>query len=111
MLEVLFPSGLTLFLAAAVIPLVTLKNGERLPRYISLVSTAVASILVLLFSVEILFSTQSYNLMAYQITPTFQFTFFVDRLAAFFLAVVSCLVLFNHSYNTLNIALMMTERT
>lgn len=89
MLEVLFPSGLTLFLAAAVIPLVTLKNGERLPRYISLVSTAVASILVLLFSVEILFSTQSYNLMAYQITPTFQFAFFVDRLAAFFLAVVT----------------------
>ncbi len=44
---------------------------------------------MLAFSAEILLSDTTYNLIAYQITSMFQFSFMVDRLAAFFLALVS----------------------
>ena len=90
MLEVLFSFGLALFFLAAILPFIGSKLGKnRVPRQASLALTSVASAAILVFALEILFSNQSFSLLAYQITPLFQFSFFVDRLAAFFLALVA----------------------
>lgn len=90
MLEILFPCSLAVFLFSSIMPLVGSKLGNsKLARQFALVCAAVASVLMLAFSAEILLSDGVYNLVAYQITSTFQFSFMVDRLAAFFLALVS----------------------
>ena len=90
MLEVLFPLGLAAFFLAIVLPLIGSKvNNNKALRHASLVSTIVASIAIIAFSLEILLSEKSYNLFAYQITSSFQFSFIVDRLAAFFLFLIS----------------------
>jgi formate hydrogenlyase subunit 3/multisubunit Na+/H+ antiporter MnhD subunit len=44
---------------------------------------------MLSFAAEILLSDVNYSVLAYQIPQTFQFSFMVDRLAAFFLLIVS----------------------
>ena len=92
MLEFLFPFGLAVFFLAIILPLIGPKLGiSNIPRKASLLSTIVASIAILSFSLEIILSGKSYSLFAYQITPSFQFSFLVDRLAAFFLFLV-CVV-------------------
>ena len=92
MLEFLFPFGLAAFLLAIILPLIGPKLGiSNIPRKASLLSTIVGSIAILSFSLEIILSGKSYSLFAYQITSSFQFSFLVDRLAAFFLFLV-CVV-------------------
>ncbi len=90
MLEILFPFSLAVFLVAAIMPLLGSKFGNsKLPRQASLVCAVVASASILAFALEIILTDGTYSLLAYQITPTFQFSFIIDRLAAFFLALVS----------------------
>jgi formate hydrogenlyase subunit 3/multisubunit Na+/H+ antiporter MnhD subunit len=90
MLEFLFPLGLAAFFLAAILPLVGQKlTNSKLLRQASLVLTGVASVAILAFALEIILSNQSLSLFAYQLAPNFQFSFFVDRLAAFFLALVA----------------------
>jgi hydrogenase-4 component B len=90
MLEFLFPLGLSAFFLAIILSLIGSKLGSsKVPRQASLVFTSVASVAILVFALEIVFSNKSFSLLAYQITPLFQFSFLVDRLAAFFLALVS----------------------
>jgi hydrogenase-4 component B len=90
LLEVLFPLGLVAFFVAIIIPFIGSKaSNSKVPRQASLLSTIVASVFILAFSMEIVFSGKNYSLFAYQITPSFQFFFIVDRLAAFFLFLVS----------------------
>jgi hydrogenase-4 component B len=89
MLEILFPLSLALFSAAFALPLLASKlTKSKTPRQASLALICIGSVSVLAFALEIVFSNQNYSLLAYQITPTFQFSFFVDRLAAFFLSLV-----------------------
>jgi len=89
-LKFCFLLGIAAFILAIILPLIGLKiRNVKIPRQASLVSTIVASISILAFSLEIVFTGKSYALFAYQITPSFQFSFLVDRLAAFFLVVVS----------------------
>ena len=90
MLEVLFPLGLAAFFLAIILPLIGSKlNYTKIPRQASLVSTIIAGISILSFAVEIMITGKSYSLHPYQITPSFQFSFIVDRLAAFFLFLIS----------------------
>jgi hydrogenase-4 component B len=90
MLEILFPLGLAAFFLAIILPLVGSKHGAgKVTRQASLIGTIIASVSILAFALEIVFSNKSYSLLAYQITPSFQFSFLVDRLAAFFLAIVT----------------------
>lgn len=90
MLQILFSIGLALFFVAIILPLLGSKlSGNKVPRQASLVCSIVASALVLAFSLEIVFSAQTYTVLLYQITASFQFSFQVDRLAAFFLLLVS----------------------
>ena len=85
MLEILFPFGLAAFFLAIVLPLVGFKAKSKLPRQASLVAAGVASVSILLFSLEILLSAKSSSFFAYELTSSFQFSFLIDRLAAFFL--------------------------
>jgi hydrogenase-4 component B len=89
MLELLFSFGLAVFLFATILPIAGKFAKSKLPRQASLVCTAVASVAVLAFALEIILSDSTYSLLVYQITSTLQFSFMVDRLAAFFLALVS----------------------
>ena len=90
MLQILFSIGLALFFVAIILPLLGSKlSGNKVPRQASLVCSIVASALILAFSLEIVFSAQTYTVLLYQITASFQFSFQVDRLAAFFLLLVS----------------------
>src|SRR5665647_248806 len=90
MLEILFPLGLAAFFLAIILPIAGSKLGNsKVPRQVSLVSTCVASVAILAFALEIIFSNQNFSFLAYQITSSFQFSFFIDRLAAFFLALVA----------------------
>ncbi len=89
MLELLFPIGLAVFFVAVILPFLASKSGNKLPRKASLICTAIASIAILAFSLEIILTSNTYTAFAYQVTSTLQFSFLVDRLAAFFLALVS----------------------
>ncbi len=90
MLEFLFPLGLAAFFLAIILPFIGLRvSSSKIPRQASLVSTIIAGIAILSFAVEIMITGKSYFLLPYQITPTFQFSFVIDRLAAFFLFLIS----------------------
>ena len=90
MFEVLFSFSLLVFIFAAILSLLGSKSAySKLARQISLACIAAASVAMLVFAAEILISDANYSVMAYQITSTFQFSFMVDRLAAFFLLIVS----------------------
>lgn len=90
MLEILFPLGLAAFFLAIILPIASSKLGNnKVPRQASLISTCVASVAILAFALEIIFSNKNFSFLAYQITPSFQFSFLIDRLAAFFLALVA----------------------
>jgi formate hydrogenlyase subunit 3/multisubunit Na+/H+ antiporter MnhD subunit len=90
MLEILFPLGLAAFFLAILLPIASSKLGNsKVPRQASLISTCVASVAILAFALEIIFSNKNFSFLAYQITSSFQFSFFIDRLAAFFLALVA----------------------
>lgn len=90
MLGVLFPLGLVAFFLALILPLISSKLGYgKISRKASLICTCIGSVAVLAFSIEIILTGKSYSLFAYQITPAFQFSFIVDRLAAFFLILIN----------------------
>lgn len=90
MFEALFPFSLLVFILAAIISLLGSKSSyAKLARQISLVCAAAASVSMLIFAAEILLSDGNYSVLAYQLTSAFQFSFMVDRLAAFFILIVS----------------------
>lgn len=90
MLELMFPVGLVALLIASVLPLIGLKvKNCRTPMLASLVLTCAGSIFLIVFSLEILLAEKTYSLLAYQIAAGFQFSFAIDRLAAFFIFLIA----------------------
>jgi hydrogenase-4 component B len=89
MFETLFLVSLVAFLLAILLPLAGLKVKSKLPRQVALALTCIASVSLLIFSLEIILGSKNYSTLAYQITPTLQFSFFVDKLAAFFISLIS----------------------
>ena len=90
MLENLFPLGLAVFVLSAITPILTIKLKNKTSRLLSLVFGAFGSILLLAFSAEVILLDTSVTAFTYQITPPFQFTFFfIDRLSAFFIALIT----------------------
>ncbi|MGD6806777.1 MAG: proton-conducting transporter membrane subunit [Candidatus Bathyarchaeia archaeon] len=89
MFEILFPISIAVFLLATILPIVGKFGKSKLPRQASLVCTTVASATVLAFALEIILTNNTYSVLVYQITSTLQFSFMVDRLAAFFLFLIS----------------------
>jgi hydrogenase-4 component B len=90
MFETLFPISLTIFLIATLIALLGSKTEyNKTTRHTALVGAAVASVAMLVFAAEILLTDGTYSVLVYQVTSLFQFSFMVDRLAAFFLTLIS----------------------
>lgn len=90
MLETLFSFGLAVFLSAAILALAASKLPDnKINRKIALTMDCVASIALLVFAVEVIFTDVSVNVFTYQIAVPFEFSFTVDRLAGFFIALVS----------------------
>lgn len=90
MLDILFPLGLAAFFIAVILPLAGAKAaGSKIPRQTSLVCSCIASLSLIAYSLEIILTSKTASYLAYQITPTFQFYFTIDRLAAFFIFLVS----------------------
>jgi formate hydrogenlyase subunit 3/multisubunit Na+/H+ antiporter MnhD subunit len=90
MFEGFFAIALAAFLVVVALPLVDLKLhiGKRLRRC-ALAVLGFASLSLLVFALEVLLSGHSVSLFAYQLTPLFTFSFFLDRLAAFFLLIIA----------------------
>ncbi len=90
MFETLFPISLAIFLIATLIALLGSKTPyNKTTRHTALVCLAIASSTMLIFAAEILLTDSTYSAMIYQITSLFQFSFMIDRLAAFFLTLIS----------------------
>jgi hydrogenase-4 component B len=90
MLQILFSIGVALFFVATILPLIASKlTAHKIIRQAALVCTSVASVLILTLSVQVILSAESYVAIVYRITSEFQFSFQIDRLAAFFMALVS----------------------
>jgi hydrogenase-4 component B len=90
MFEILFPIGIAAFLLGIILPLAGLKIADnKTPRRASLIMASVASASLLIFSLENIFSGKTSSFLVYQITLSFQFSFLIDRLSAFFIALIS----------------------
>jgi len=88
MFELLFPISLAIYLVATIISLLAPKANGKIARKTSLVCTVIGSVVVLGFAIEILLTNGTYSLLAYQMTSLFQFSFMIDRLAAFFFILI-----------------------
>jgi formate hydrogenlyase subunit 3/multisubunit Na+/H+ antiporter MnhD subunit len=90
MLETLFSVGLAVFLISAVLTLSTVKlANNKTPRKIALALGCVASVALLVFAIEVILIDASVSAFTYQITAPFEFSFTIDRLSGFFIALVS----------------------
>ena len=85
----LFLAGLSIFLAVALVTLVVAARIRQTGRQISLGFITVASIAFLVFSIITLVTDQDFQFTLYRILPEVQISFLVDRLAAFFIAIIS----------------------
>jgi hydrogenase-4 component B len=90
MLEPLFHFGLAAFIIGAAVSLcsINLKNG-KIPRQIGLLFGFFASIALLAFAAEVILNDSIFSAFTYQITSPFVFSFTIDRLSAFFIALIS----------------------
>ncbi|VVB61224.1 F(420)H(2) dehydrogenase subunit L [uncultured archaeon] len=70
-----------------------ISKGGRLVRRISLSVAAISCILLLAFSSIVVYQNQALSFSLYQMLPALQFSFFIDRLAAFFILIISIISL------------------
>ncbi len=89
MLENLFLIGLTTFILSSIVPLITIRLNTKISRLISLILGAFASSILIALSAEIILSNTIFLGFSYQITPLLNFYFLIDRLSAFFIALIS----------------------
>ena len=90
MFEPLFGIGLAAFIVGAIVPLATIKmKNNKLPRQAALLLGCFASIALLAFAAEVIFTDSVVSAFTYQIASLFEFSFTIDRLSGFFIALVS----------------------
>ncbi|MDO8491610.1 MAG: proton-conducting transporter membrane subunit, partial [Dehalococcoidia bacterium] len=85
----LFYSGLSVFLIAFLVSLPFIGKLQKVTRRLSLCLTATGSAVFLILSVSVFISNQPFAASHYQIAPSLEISFAIDRLAAFFIGVVS----------------------
>ena len=88
-MSLLFVCSISIFLAAAVISAVLATSGGKTLRQIALWSMLVGSALMLAVGVDVAINGAEVRVFLYRLATGLQFSFYVDRLAAFFLALVS----------------------
>ncbi|MCE8422816.1 MAG: hydrogenase 4 subunit B, partial [Candidatus Methanoperedens sp.] len=89
MYNILFPGIIFCFLIGAVFSILFNRN-DRLANHISLLSASIASILGIIFSLSVVFG-DSFSL-SISGSSYLKFGFFVDRLSAFFILIISIAV-------------------
>ena len=89
MAGILFYTGLFVFLIAFLVSLPITGKLKKATRRTSLWLTAAASALFLILSVSLFITDQPLQVSLYQIAPSLELSFYVDRLAAFFTGIVS----------------------
>ncbi len=76
------------FVFSAIISLISIKAGKNVTAA-SLILSALSSIALSLFSSIIIYKNESVSFFLYQLIPALQFSFFIDRLSAFFILIIS----------------------
>ncbi|MDO8715359.1 MAG: proton-conducting transporter membrane subunit [Dehalococcoidales bacterium] len=89
MLIILFLAGTGIFLAATLITLLPVLRAKNATRQIALWLGLLASVVFLGLSLQILITQQSFHITLYQIVPSLRLSLDVDRLAAFFMMLIS----------------------
>ncbi|MFA5331119.1 MAG: proton-conducting transporter membrane subunit [Methanoregula sp.] len=102
MIGLLLFGALTLLVAGTVIPLVGLARDTRPLRTLSLAALAAASVLLTVPALLIMISGTPYSWDAWAPFPGFVVSFVIDRLAAFFLAIIGtvtfCVAVYSSGY-------------
>jgi len=89
MMNFLFVCGLCMFFGAALFQTVFAAKASVVVRRFSLWAMLSANLLFLLFSLNIVLRDSTFSVNLYQLTDILHFSFFVDRLAAFFMMIIS----------------------
>jgi formate hydrogenlyase subunit 3/multisubunit Na+/H+ antiporter MnhD subunit len=102
MQNLFFYAVIVLFLAGTLVSLLGAARDLRIIRTLSLACTTGASVLLAVLSLVILVTGVPFTLVAWQLFPGFAVTFFIDRLAAFFLlligVVAACVAVYTAGY-------------
>jgi hydrogenase-4 component B len=85
----LFIAGLSIYLVAILLALGFIRKNNRTIRNTSLILSILAGILLIILSVRIGLSNQPLAVLFFQITPDLQLSFLIDRMAAFFIFIIS----------------------
>ena len=85
----LFVSGLAVGLVSILVSSGFIGKDSRLVRKTSLFLSIITSVILLILAIDIFITNQTLNLSFFQITPQFQFSFMIDRLAAVFIFLIS----------------------
>ncbi|ODS42271.1 MAG: hydrogenase membrane subunit [Candidatus Altiarchaeales archaeon IMC4] len=88
MLTVLFYIGLLLLFFGAVAPAIFFRGGKN-QRRLSLALMAISASLLFVFASDVIYENQEVSMTVYRILPSFYFSFFIDRLSAFFILTIS----------------------
>ena len=95
----LFYLGLVLSLLGFVLPLLRLEDKENASRRFSYILSIISSVSFLAFSILVFGEKGEYILPLYSNGGLIDFTFYVDQLAAFFIAVISIVSLSSAIYS------------
>ena len=102
MITELFILAILVLLAGTIFPLVAASLDRRSVRTLSLSCTIIASILLGILSLVNLLSGEPVSFTLYQPIPAFSLSFVIDRLASFFLLIISvvsaCVALYFTEY-------------
>ena len=88
-MNILFPLSVVIFLAASIVAAAFSVVGKRTARQAVIWAMLLASLLAVVFSVNIAFSDGVFHLPTYTIVGNLALSFTIDRLAAFFLGIIS----------------------
>jgi hydrogenase-4 component B len=102
MLNALFIAGLSVCLAVTLVTLVLATRATRVMRQAFLWLLLAGNLSFLAFSLVVCIGNTEFNITLYRLAPALQFAFFVDRLAAFFIIIISlvatCVSLYSLRY-------------
>jgi len=102
MLDLFFSIAILIFIAGTAIALAGVVRDSRIARTLSLACTVAASIFLAAFALVLLVTGAALRLPVWQPFPGIAVTFFIDRLAAFFLVIIgavsACVAIYAAGY-------------
>jgi formate hydrogenlyase subunit 3/multisubunit Na+/H+ antiporter MnhD subunit len=89
MMNLLFVCGLCVFFGATLFQIIVAAKASAFARRCSLWAMLGASLLFLIFSLNIVLRDSTFSFNLYQLTTGLRFSFYIDRLAAYFMMIIS----------------------